>query len=111
MGYLFLFLLEAAAVFINERFDRETDRVNESYGPFNGGPRVLVRDVTGERALEGAAWITGGLALFLSIGLVLAANQSSVLAVSMGAFFVLALGYTLPLSSRASGHWANATAR
>ena len=42
LGYLTLFLLEAATVFFNEWFDFESDRRNLNGGPFTGGSRVLV---------------------------------------------------------------------
>ncbi len=60
--YLTLFLLEAATVFINDIFDRESDLRNENYGPFTGGSRVLVTQRLSRRALG----IGAGLALSLA---------------------------------------------
>ena len=42
LGYLVLFLLEAATVFLNDWFDFDSDRLNRLGGPFTGGSRVLV---------------------------------------------------------------------
>ena len=42
LGYLTLFLLEAATVFLNDWFDFDSDRRNLNAGPFTGGSRVLV---------------------------------------------------------------------
>ena len=41
-GYLTLFLLEAAAVFLNDWFDFDSDRRNRNAGMFTGSSRVLV---------------------------------------------------------------------
>lgn len=41
LGWLCLFLIEAATVLTNELFDYTTDRRNAHYGPFTGGSRVL----------------------------------------------------------------------
>ena len=42
IGYLVLFLLEAATVLLNEWFDFDSDRRNRNAGLFTGGSRVLV---------------------------------------------------------------------
>ncbi|HEY8708523.1 MAG TPA: hypothetical protein VIM34_11045 [Burkholderiaceae bacterium] len=42
LGYLTLFLLEAATVFLNDWFDFDSDRRNRNAGLFTGGSRVLV---------------------------------------------------------------------
>ena len=41
-GYGLLFLIEAATVFTNDRFDYDTDSNNLNWGPFNGGSRALL---------------------------------------------------------------------
>lgn len=97
LGYLFLFLLEAATVFINEKEDFDTDVANKNYGPFSGGSRVLVNEeLTVAQLKNGIRFtligtlITGAASIFLSAGNLPA--TSSVLAM----LAVLALGYTLP---------------
>lgn len=42
LGYLGVFALEAATVLTNELIDRRGDALNQHYGPFNGGSRMLV---------------------------------------------------------------------
>ncbi len=50
LGYLLIFLIELATVYLNEIFDYQTDSINKAYGPFNGGSRVLVN---GEISMQG----------------------------------------------------------
>ncbi len=96
VGYAFLFLLEAATVFCNEWFDRDTDRRNANHGPFNGGSRVLV----GGR-LTDSAW-RRGIAATLVGALACAAwlaerhAGSPAVPVALAVLAVLALGYTVP---------------
>lgn len=96
VGYAFLFLLEAATVFGNEWFDRDTDRRNGNHGPFNGGSRVLV----GGRLPE-TAWRRGCGAVLL--GALACAGWlaerhagSAAVPLALAALAVLALGYTVP---------------
>lgn len=42
LGYLFLFLAEAATVLTNEYYDYNSDSANRNTGPFTGGSRILV---------------------------------------------------------------------
>ena len=110
LGFLALFLLEAATVFLNDWFDFDSDRRNLNAGPFTGGSRVLV-----DGRLDRAAMKKGiGLSVLLS-----AAAVSGLLAtapafatgdiVTLYALFaVLALGYTVPplkLSHRGLGEF------
>ncbi len=97
LGYLVLFLLELAAVLINEVYDRPSDVLNHNFGPFSGGSRVLV---TGRLSL---AEMRGGigvalLATFAAAAVLMA--QATVPAGGVGPVLaglaVLALGYTAP---------------
>lgn len=108
LGYLALFLLEAATVFLNDWFDFDSDRRNRNAGPFSGGSRVLVEGRITRSAMRQGI----GLAL-LATGAALAALLATAPAASTGAvaalyamFVLLALGYTVPplkLSHRALG--------
>lgn len=63
LGYLTLFLLEAATVFLNEWFDVDSDRRNQNAGLFTGGSRVLV-----DGRLDRAAMRKGiGLSLLAAV--------------------------------------------
>jgi 1,4-dihydroxy-2-naphthoate octaprenyltransferase len=42
LGLACLFSLEAATVFANDYYDQPSDRINQHYGPFTGGSRMLV---------------------------------------------------------------------
>jgi putative NADPH-quinone reductase/1,4-dihydroxy-2-naphthoate octaprenyltransferase len=108
LGYLFLFLLEAATVFLNDWFDFDSDRLNRNSGPFTGGSRVLV-----DGRLDHAAMRKG-----ISLSMLGAAGAFAVMVVvapaaSAGSTFaiyallaLLALAYTVPplkLSHRGFG--------
>ncbi len=97
IGCLTVFFLELATVLSNDYFDYDTDRMNQSAGPFNGGSRVLVNGVLSHGELK------VGFALATLIGAVaggtlLAWHLQSVLpgATVLIVFGVLALGYTVP---------------
>lgn len=108
LGYLALFLLEAATVFLNDWFDFDSDRINRCGGPFTGGSRVLV-----DGRLERAAMRKGiGLSMLAAAGAiaVLAAMAPGASAASTVAVYaslaLLALAYTVPplkLSHRGFG--------
>jgi putative NADPH-quinone reductase/1,4-dihydroxy-2-naphthoate octaprenyltransferase len=108
LGYLAMFLLEAATVFLNDWFDFDSDRLNRHGGPFTGGSRVLV-----DGRLDRAAMRKGiGLSILGAVGAlaVLAAVAPAASAgstVAMYALFALfALAYTVPpfkLSHRGFG--------
>lgn len=96
LGYLALFALEAATVFINERFDFESDRRNEHYGPFTGGSRVLVDGTIARGTLTAATVLAGLAALATAAATVAGAGQPWPLTIAFAALGVLAVGYTLP---------------
>ncbi|MEZ5649656.1 MAG: NAD(P)H-dependent oxidoreductase [Burkholderiaceae bacterium] len=106
IGYGLMFALEAATVFTNELGDRETDKANARWGPFNGGSRVLHNG-----ALEAADLVRGTrvamvVAMSCAIVLLRSAPQAVVLGPFMVVLAVLALGYTvapLRLSYRSLG--------
>jgi 1,4-dihydroxy-2-naphthoate octaprenyltransferase len=108
LGYLTVFLLEAATVFLNDWFDFESDRRNRNAGPFTGGSRVLIDGRLNHDAMRKG--IT--LSIIVSAGALLAllASASTAGAGAIAAvylpFAVLALGYTVPplqFSHRALG--------
>jgi 1,4-dihydroxy-2-naphthoate octaprenyltransferase len=91
-----LFFLEAATVFTNDLLDLESDRINENFGPFTGGSRVLVDGALQVSQVKAAI----GAALLLTLmcaGGVLATTAdfvaSSTLLLAMA---ILAIGYTAP---------------
>lgn len=95
-GYLFLFLLEAATVFCNDRFDLASDRANRNAGPFTGGSRVLVDDLLGMKSLQRGT-IVALLLAAASAGLALRASPQPLWpAVWLLPTVVLTLGYTVP---------------
>jgi len=108
LGYLALFLLEAATVFLNDWFDFDSDRRNRNAGPFSGGSRVLVDGRIERHAMRtgiGLSIVACALAL-LALLAVSPAPSIVPIAVIFGVFGVFALGYTVPplkLSHRGFG--------
>lgn len=108
LGYLVLFLVEAATVFVNDIHDHESDRRNAWWGPFSGGSRVLVSGLLDAGQLERGAWLALGgafLACLALVAMVPLGNGLVILAAAI-ALGVLAIGYTLPplaLSHRGLG--------
>ncbi len=98
LGYLTLFLIEAATVFFNDWFDFESDRRNRNAGMFSGGSRVLVDGRLERSAMRkgiGFTLLGAGAAL---AALLVAAPSASALAITVLflVFAVFALGYTVP---------------
>lgn len=98
LGYLALFLVEAATVFLNDWFDFDGDRINRLGGPFTGGSRVLVDGRLNRAAMRrgialailGAA---GALATLVAVA-PMASPGTTVALYSLLALFALA--YTVP---------------
>jgi putative NADPH-quinone reductase/1,4-dihydroxy-2-naphthoate octaprenyltransferase len=111
LGYLTLFLLEAATVLVNEWFDFDSDRRNRHAGPFTGGSRVLVDGRLDRGAMrKGIAVALLFCGAALSALVVAAAAAPAVSAAPVAAVYLLlavfALGYTAPplkLSHRGYG--------
>jgi 1,4-dihydroxy-2-naphthoate octaprenyltransferase len=106
LGYAALFALEAAAVFINDRFDYDSDRQNPNAGPFTGGSRVLVDGKLGFADLRRGSIAALIAFLLLLCALLALAPARLPLGLSLTLLAVLAIGYTLPplkLSHRALG--------
>jgi putative NADPH-quinone reductase/1,4-dihydroxy-2-naphthoate octaprenyltransferase len=98
LGYLTLFLLEAATVFINDWFDIDSDRINRNAGLFSGGSRVLVDGRLDHATMHigialalSAAWMSL-IALLIDTP---AASTGTVATVYL-VFAALALAYTAP---------------
>jgi putative NADPH-quinone reductase/1,4-dihydroxy-2-naphthoate octaprenyltransferase len=108
LGYLALFLLEAATVFLNEWFDFDSDRLNRHGGPFTGGSRVLVDGRLDRAAMRkgiGLSILGAAGALALLVALAPDASSGSIVA-TYTVFALLALAYTVPplkLSHRGFG--------
>lgn len=108
LGYLTLFLLEAATVFLNDWFDFDSDRRNRNAGPFNGGSRVLVDgrlDFTAMRKGIGLTILAAAAALVALLAAAPAASAGAI-APMYALFAALALFYTVPplkLSHRGFG--------
>lgn len=97
-GFALLFLIELAAVLTNELHDLPSDELNEKYGPFNGGSRVLVNrelSPSNVRQVRNAAF---GTALILTLGMAFLLPAESLLSglalIAVG--LVLGPGYTAP---------------
>ena len=108
LGYLPLFLVEAATVFLNDWFDFDSDRRNRNAGLFTGGSRVLV-----DGRLDRAAMRKGiGLSILAATATLVAllaavpAGSAGTIAVFYIVLAALALAYTAPplqLSHRGLG--------
>lgn len=95
LGYGALFGLKVATVFNNERFDFESDRINQQAGAFNGGSRVLVDGSLAASQLRAGMivmLIAGGLCALAAVGSAASAAAAVVVLVAGTA----ALGYTTP---------------
>ena len=108
LGYLALFLLEAATVFLNDWFDFDSDRRNLNAGPFSGGSRVLVNGRLDRAAMRRGIGlsIVAGTAALLALLAVAPATSTVPIAVLFTLSAVCALGYTVPplkLSHRGFG--------
>ena len=108
VGYLVLFLLEAATVFLNDWFDFDSDRINLLGGPFTGGSRVLVDGRLDHAAMRRGIGLSmlgaaGTLAVLVAVAPAAAAGSTAAIYVI---FAILALAYTVPplkLSHRGLG--------
>jgi 1,4-dihydroxy-2-naphthoate octaprenyltransferase len=94
LGLVCLFSLEAATVFANDYFDRESDKINRHYGPFTGGSRVLVEGRISPAQMRNG--IAVALAGFGATGGALCAMTPGLMAPFLIGNAVLALGYTVP---------------
>lgn len=107
LGYLLIFLIELATVYLNEIFDYQTDAINKAYGPFNGGSRVLVNGEIGMKKMKNVVRL---VMLTIPVVFVLL-NFSSPAAIGHNILLctvlvILAFGYTVPplkLSYRSLG--------
>lgn len=98
LGYLTLFLLEAATVFLNDWFDFDSDRRNRNAGPFTGGSRVLVDGRLDRAAMRkgiGLSLLGAGVALTALLAAAPAASAVTIAALYT-LFAALALAYTVP---------------
>jgi 1,4-dihydroxy-2-naphthoate octaprenyltransferase len=94
LGLICLFCLESAAVFANDYFDWESDRVNRHYGPFTGGARVLVEGRIAQTDLRRGVFVA--LGIFVVAGAVLCSMTTWPMAPFLAVNAVLAMGYTVP---------------
>ena len=98
LGYLTLFLLEAATVFLNDWFDFDSDRRNRNAGLFTGGSRVLV-DGRLDRATmrKGIGLcILGAAAALIALLAAAPAGSAGEIAALYAMFALLAMAYTVP---------------
>jgi putative NADPH-quinone reductase/1,4-dihydroxy-2-naphthoate octaprenyltransferase len=109
LGYLVLFLLEAATVLLNEWFDFDSDRRNRNAGLFTGGSRVLVDGRLDRNAMRkgiGLSILAAGAALVALLVTAAPAASAGPIAALYVLFAVLALVCTIPplkLSHRGFG--------
>lgn len=97
LGYLFLFLLEAGTVLLNDYFDFQTDARNANYSPFSGGSRVLVeRRLSFAEMRQGIAVVLA-LCLLCAGGLLLVSTSCLLpLVALLVVAIIITLGYTAP---------------
>lgn len=109
IGYLWLFLLEAATVLTNDYFDVKSDEQNKFFSPFTGGSRVLVDKLLSFREVKNGIW-TALILSFTVLGILLSIIPGNISPVLLACvvLFVLAIGYTVPplrLSYRGLGEF------
>jgi 1,4-dihydroxy-2-naphthoate octaprenyltransferase len=107
LGYLLIFLIELATVYINEICDYNTDSINKQYGPFNGGSRVLVNGElsTGELRSAVSRILLAIPLVFILLGFSSGSPLLPMLVLSI-TLMIIAFGYTarpLRLSYRTMG--------
>ncbi len=110
LGYLTVFLIEAATVFLNEWFDFDSDRRNRNSGPFTGGSRVLVDGRLGRAAMRKGIGLSilGAAAALVAVLAAAPVASMSAIAALYASFATLALVYTVPplkLSHRGFGEF------
>jgi len=94
LGLACLFSLEAATVFANDYFDQASDRINQHYGPFTGGSRMLVNGrISTARMRYG---IAVALTAFGILGAVLCVMTPWPMVPFLIGNAILAIGYTVP---------------
>ena len=108
LGYVSLFLFEAATVFLNEWFDFDSDRRNLNGGPFTGGSRVLVDGRLGRAAMQKGIGLSilGAAAALVALVVFTPSSATATIAAIYILFALLALSYTVPplkLSHRGCG--------
>ena len=98
LGYLTLFLLEAATVFLNDWFDFDSDRRNLNAGPFTGGSRVLVDGRLDRAAMRKGIGLSilGAAAALMALLAAAPAGSASAIAALYAIFGLLAMAYTVP---------------
>lgn len=98
LGYLTLFLLEAATVFLNDWFDFDSDRRNLNAGPFTGGSRVLVDGRLDRAAMRKGIGLSilGAAAALMALLAAAPAGSASAIAALYAIFALLAMAYTVP---------------
>jgi 1,4-dihydroxy-2-naphthoate octaprenyltransferase len=100
LGYLLIFLIELATVYINEIYDYDTDSMNKQYGIFNGGSRVLVNQELSLTNLKTAVFriIAAIPIVFILLGFSSSSPVLPMLVLSL-TLMIMAFGYTArPLS-------------
>ena len=97
LGYLLIFLIEMATVYLNEIFDYKTDAINKSYGPFNGGSRVLVnQDISLPRMKKAVKLIIVGISIVFVLLAILSPAAFLPILILNAVLIFLAFGYTVP---------------
>lgn len=105
-GLAAMVALKAATVLTNDIFDRESDALNQNWGPFNGGGRSLHEGVLSLHDLWRGVGVLLTVCALASLVLLVASANPGAVALVLGALAVLALGYTAPpikLSHRGLG--------
>ena len=98
LGYLTLFLLEVATVFLNDWFDFNSDRRKRNAGPFTGGSRVLVDGRLDRAAMRKGIGLSilGAASALIALLAVAPAGSARAIAAPYATFALLAMAYTVP---------------
>jgi len=97
LGYLCLFLLEAATVLSNEILDFPSDRANRFFSMFSGGSRVLVEGLLSPREVRTgiAVMLTAFVVATVTLLAMIPSSELPVV-IAVAVLTVLAIGYTVP---------------
>ncbi len=97
VGYLLIFLIELATVYLNEIYDYKTDVINKTYGPFNGGSRVLVNGELSLPQMKKAVWLVLLCIPLVFLGLTILSPAAVLPLLILNIVLIfLAFGYTVP---------------
>jgi 1,4-dihydroxy-2-naphthoate polyprenyltransferase len=97
LGFLWLFLVEAATVLSNDFFDFRSDKQNRFFSPFSGGSRVIVEKLLSFREMKTGIVISVAFSVLVLLLLFNVGEAASPgLLIFSLLLYILAVGYTVP---------------